>query len=95
MSLPDGKKLYAVTVEVTYYALASSEREACGYADDAINDTSFIEDSAYANQVKHARECIYDGGWEPDSLVYGADGDLTLEAAFDAVKETAASGGTK
>jgi hypothetical protein len=95
MPLPDGKKLYRVIVEVMYYAVADDEREAREHADDAIRDTGFLEDQAFALEVTHARDCTYEDDWDPTSLVYGGDGDLTLAAAFDAVMETAASGGTK
>jgi hypothetical protein len=75
------KKLYEVTVEFTYYALANSERDAESFADAAFQDEDHTA-IAEATEITQADEYLC---WPGDSLVYGIDRDTTLDQALASI----------
>lgn len=85
------KKLYTVTVEFEYAVLAEDERDAMDYANDALNDVS-IRDYAHASPTVYlpqgngpkAPQVRRPDDYDAESLVYGADEDITLEEAIAA-----------
>lgn len=81
------KKLYECRYEIVYYAEAESESEAQDYIRDAQNDDIFDCYSVDVREVKFSDHPI-DGGWEPGSLLYGADSDKTLSEALKALPES-------
>ncbi len=82
-----GKKLFVCTTEVVYYALAENESEALKYLSEAARDADLFR-ADYGNEITTVRECVYEGGWDQHSGVYGKDTDgVTLGECFEAVKE--------
>jgi hypothetical protein len=84
------KKLYTVTVEFEYAALAEDERDALDYAIDALGDVS-VRDYARATETvylpgKDSKTPVIrrPDDYDDDSLVYGADDDTTLAEAIQA-----------
>lgn len=77
------KKLYRVTVEVEYVALAESEREARSFAGEAVRN-EFIEDCAFASECwKNAHAAQY---LDKGELVYHAERhDITVAEALETV----------
>ena len=80
------KKLYTVTVEFQYAVLAENEREACEYANDAMQDTGSMSDCATAHETtsmifKGVEKPLLPDIWEMESLVYGEE-ELTFEEAW-------------
>ena len=85
------KRLYVVQVEFEFAALAESEKEACRFTDQAIQDMSMMDDCARAQIISfqkfpnHPEKLpMKPDGWEDDDLVYGAGNrDLTLAEAIE------------
>ena len=85
------KRLYTVTVEFEYAVLAEDERDAMDYAHDALRDVS-IRDYAHATPTVYvpqgngprAPQVRRPDDYDAESLVYGADDDVTLEDAIAA-----------
>lgn len=76
------RKLYRVTVEMTYYVVADDEDDAESYIDEAMRDVD-LSDTSMVFEVHRGNRPV--GGWDLDCLVYGEhDGDLTLRDAMDA-----------
>lgn len=73
------QKLYRVTVEFTYYAVADTSIDAESHASDAFHDEDWMS-IASAQQVSQ-RELP---DWDGDALVYGPDKDTTLDEALAA-----------
>lgn len=81
-------RLYHVTVEHSFYALAESPSEAIRLADEALNDTSVL-DITTAVPVIDVDEEPKDG-WEWESLVYhNKRGDIELRDAWEYVRKAA------
>ena len=74
------KTLFKVSFEITQFVMAEDEGEAIDVAEDATRDDFLFSDAAYAKEVTH--KGIYEGGWDDNSLVYGADDDTTLAEAW-------------
>lgn len=85
--MSEGKKLYEVTVTVTYYAYTETPDSAADYATDAVNDTDFyLRDSTYIKEVK-SRPYRLAPGWDDGNLVYCHGFDTTLGEALATLPE--------
>ncbi len=81
------KKLYRVTVEYSYYALALNQCDAQACVYDATDDL-FLKEHAWAQEVLFPQLLL--DAWTRDSRVYGTDDDeTTLGEALDALAEQA------
>lgn len=71
------KKPFLVTIEIEYAAMAEDEAEAIEHAREVVSD-SYLTDHCFAQPLARLPD-----GWEPDSLVYGTDHDMTVQEALD------------
>lgn len=88
------RKLYTVTVEFEYAALAESPDEAKRYAHAAFHDVpigycAFAGEAVYLPSHDRTSTPIVrvPDDYDDDSLVYGADEDVTLAEAVEAEKQ--------
>lgn len=74
-------KLFRVDVEFSYYIVAASGEEAAEAVDHVVASTRDLTDCVHAEEMV-GPPAYYADGWEPDSIVYGLDEDLTLDEAI-------------
>ena len=74
-------KLYKCEYTLTYYAVAETPEDAQDLLSEAIETEHHHASNTAVLQIKDPNHRIEDG-WDRNSLVYGADNELTLGQAL-------------
>ena len=73
-------KLYTVTIEAAFMAVAENESAARALIRDFLSTEGIDEDDCHATEARTAADTA--DGWDGDCLVYGSSDDLTVNEAF-------------